>query len=357
MQDVYKQLARTLDRIPSGFPETQSGAELKLLAKLFTPEEAALACQLTIEPQSARSIAQQTGRDEQLTLTILKGMTEKGIIEDENEKGNLSFKLTPFIVGFSERQNARVDKEFAHLFEAYYQEAFHKIMSVKPSVHRIIPIEKNIPLNIEVMPYERASIFIENAQSWGVMPCICRVQKRLIGQGCKHSEENCLVFSQNANAFDSSDVIRAIDKEKALEILVDSGNEGLVHSTRNVQKGVTYICNCCTCSCGILRGLAEYGELNAVGRSDFYASVDETLCSACGLCIDHCQFKALKLRDDENVCGVNRARCYGCGLCVSACPMEALSLVQKTSAEIDPPPVTQAEWREKRTQARTDTHV
>lgn len=352
MQDIYKQLAHTLDRIPSGFPETKSGVELKLLAKLFTPDEAALACHLTLEPQSAQALAQQTGHDEQVTFAMLKGMTEKGVIEDEKVEGDLAFKLVPFIVGFSERQNARIDKEFAQLFEAYYKEAFHKIMSVKPSVHRIIPIEKHIPLNIEVMPYERASIFIENAHSWGVMRCVCRVQKSLIGQGCNHSVENCLVFSEKNNAFDTSDVIRTINKEEAFKILIDAGNEGLIHSTRNVQKGVTYICNCCTCCCGILRGLAEYGELNAVGRSDFYMSVDESLCTACGLCIEHCQFKALKLSDDENVCSVNRSRCYGCGLCVSSCPMEALSLKQKAAAEIEPPPVTQAEWHAARPAAR-----
>lgn len=348
MQDIYKQLALTLDRIPSGFPETKSGVELKLLAKLFTPDEAALACNLNLEPQSARVIAQQTGQDEQVILAMLKGMTEKGIIEDETVEGNLAFKLVPFIVGFSERQNARVDKEFAHLYETYYQEAFHKIMSVKPSVHRVIPIEKHIPLNIEVMPYERASNFIENAHSWGVKRCVCRVQKQLIGQGCKHSVENCLAFSDKNNAFDTLDFIRPIGKEEALKILSNAGNEGLIHSTRNVQNGLTYICNCCTCCCGILRGLAEFGELNAVGRSDFYMTVDESLCTACGLCIEYCQFKALNLRDDENVCSVNRSRCYGCGLCVTSCPMEALSLKQKTAAEIEPPPVTQAEWKEKR---------
>jgi electron transport complex protein RnfB len=354
MQDIYKQLAHALDGIPNGFPETESGVELKLLAKLFTPEEAALACQLTLEPQSSKAIALKTGQNEQETFTMLKSMTKKGLIEAERGEGSLAFKLMPFIVGFYERQNARIDEEFALLFETYYREAFHKMMSLKPSVHRVIPMEKTIPLNIEVMPYERASTYIENAQSWGVLPCICRVQKRLIGQGCKHSEENCLVFSQIPKAFDRTDAIRAISKEEALGILVDAGKEGLVHSTGNVQKGVTYICNCCTCSCGVLRGIAEFGELNAVGRSDFYVSVDETLCTGCGVCIDGCQFKALEINEDKSVCGVNLVRCYGCGLCVSACALGALSLVQKPAVEIEPPPVTEAEWREKRANARTE---
>ncbi|HLP58444.1 MAG TPA: 4Fe-4S binding protein [Candidatus Deferrimicrobium sp.] len=357
MQDIYKQLAHVLDRIPNGFPGTESGVELKLLAKLFTQEEAALASRLTLEPQAPQSIAQQAGLDERETYDMLKGMTKKGLIEAEKGEGRLFFKLIPFMVGFYERQNARIDEEFAHLFEAYYREAFNKIMSLKPSVHRVIPVEKNIPVNIEVMPYQRASTYIENAQSWGVLPCICRVQKRLIGQACKHSEENCLVFTSKPNAFDRTDAIRAVSKAEALEILIAAGREGLVHSTGNVQEGINYICNCCTCSCGVLRGIAEYGELNAIGRSDFYVSIDESLCSGCGICIEHCQFKALKLPNDENVCSVNRARCYGCGLCISSCPLGALSLVQKTAAEIEPPPVTETEWRKIRAKARTEAHV
>lgn len=357
MQDIYKQLARILDRIPNGFPETESGVELKLLAKLFSPEEAALACQLTLEPQTARAIAQQTGRDEQETFTMLKTMTKKGLIEIEKGESSLAFKLLPFMVGFYEHQNARIDEEFAHLFEDYYREAFNKIMSLKPSVHRVIPIEQTIPLDIEVMPYERASTYVENAQSWGVLPCICRVQKRLIGQGCNHSEENCLVFSQKPKAFDRTDAIRALSKEEALEILAAAGREGLVHSTGNVQKGVSYICNCCTCSCGVLRGIAEFGELNAIARSDFHISIDESLCSACGLCIDRCQFKALEIHQDKNVCSVNLVRCYGCGLCVSACTSGAFSLVQKPPVEIEPPPVTETEWREKRAKARMDNFI
>jgi ferredoxin len=226
------------------------------------------------------------------------------------------------------------------------------MMAVKPSVHRIIPIEKTIPLDIEVMPYERASTYIKNAQAWGVLPCICRVQRRLIGQGCSHTEENCIVFHSRPGAFDRTEAIRTLTKEEALEILADADREGLVHSTGNAQKGLTYICNCCTCSCGILRGMAEYGYLNAVGRSDFYAAVDETLCTGCSTCVDRCQFKALEVQEGDGICKVDRQRCYGCGLCVSTCPTEALYLEQKPAAEIETPPLSESKWREERARAR-----
>ncbi len=350
MDKVYKQLARHLDEIPNGFPATESGVELKLLAKLFSPEEAELACRLSLEPQAANTIAGQTGRDERQTFVALKGMVRKGLIEAERGDGSLSFKLIPFIVGFYEHQNARIDEAFARLFEDYYHEALHKMMTMKPSVHRVIPVEKSIPFNIEVMPYERASVYIENAKAWGVLNCICRVQRRLIGKGCDHSLENCLVFSSRAGAFDRTEAIRAIGKEEALDILTQTDKEGLVHSTSNVQQGVTYICNCCICCCGVMRGVAEFGSLNAIARSDFLAAVDEDACIGCGICVDRCQFKAITI--DDGIAAIDKARCFGCGLCVTACADEALQLTQKTAAETEPPPLNESEWRKQRAKAR-----
>jgi electron transport complex protein RnfB len=44
--DPYRLLATRLDELPNGFPPTADGAELRLLARIFTPEEAALAAGL-----------------------------------------------------------------------------------------------------------------------------------------------------------------------------------------------------------------------------------------------------------------------------------------------------------------------
>ncbi|MCK4699635.1 MAG: 4Fe-4S binding protein, partial [Bacteroidales bacterium] len=110
-----------------------------------------------------------------------------------------------------------------------------------------------------------------------------------------------------------------------------------------------YICNCCTCSCGVLRGIAEYGCLNSVARSDFHAVVDKDLCNACEICIDRCQFNALQMIDD--ICIVDTSFCFGCGLCVTSCSTGALSLEQKDTKELVPPAISEKEWREKREKA------
>ena len=196
MDPIYEKLADRLDLTPNGFPRTKSGVELKLLAKLFTPEEAKLASCMNLDHESAGTIAEKCGAGERDVRSLLIGMVKKGLIDIKREEGKgIVFAIIPFVVGFYEKQNARIDREFAELFEAYYKEGFHKVMIVEPSVHRIIPIEKSIPVNIDVMPYEKASTYLDQAKSWGVLKCICRVQKKLVGQGCDHPLENCLAFS------------------------------------------------------------------------------------------------------------------------------------------------------------------
>lgn len=350
MNSVFKQLAQHLDQTPNGFPETKSGVELKILAKLFTAEEAELACNMELKPLSSVSIAKRVNRDERETFLMLKGMVKKGLIEVERGIEGLLFKLMPFVVGFYERQNANIDIEFAQLFEAYYHEALYKMLTIKPSVHRVIPVEKSIPVNINIMPHEKVSHYIEHANSWGVLKCICRFQKNLIGQGCSHTVENCLVFSSKPNAFARTEAIRSITKKEALDILSQADEEGLVHSTSNIQEGVNYICNCCICCCGLLRGIAEYNSLNSISRSDFYAEVDRNLCTGCSLCLERCSFQALEIRDE--ICLVDRSRCFGCGLCVSSCSTDALHLVKKTDEEIEPPPRTETDWQKKRSEVR-----
>ncbi len=223
-------------------------------------------------------------------------------------------------------------------------------MLSQPSVHRIIPLEKAIPVDIDVMPYEKASTYLDQAESWGVLDCICRVQKNLIGQGCNHTVKNCLVFSPKPGAFQKSEEIETLTRDQALEVLAEADREGLVHSVNNAQSEVYYVCNCCTCSCGVLRGMVEYGSENSIARSDFYAVVDEDLCTGCEACIERCAFNAMTMVD--GICEVDRIACYGCGLCISACETDALSLLQKSPEELAPPPADDEAWRKVRATSR-----
>ena len=54
MNENYRKLAQQLDKIPNGYPATESGVELKILAKLFSEDEAAIAASMTHKPESIK---------------------------------------------------------------------------------------------------------------------------------------------------------------------------------------------------------------------------------------------------------------------------------------------------------------
>lgn len=349
-EDVYRKLGRKLDAIPNGFPQTESGVELKLLAKMYTVEEAALACEMRLTLEPSEVIARRAGKDPAATRALLETMVKHGLIRDRGEGEKRKFGLMPFIVGVYESQLERLDEDEALLFEEYYETFAKEVLSMTPSLHMVIPVERSIPFEVQVFPYEQVSQMLEKSKSFGVRKCICRVQRSLVGEPCKHAVENCLVFAPFEGAFQGASDIRALTKEEAFRILRETEKEGLIHSSANVREGQTYICNCCTCCCGIMRGIAQFGIENSVAKSDFFAIVNPELCTGCGTCSKRCQFGAPAVSEDVSC--VNPKRCVGCGLCVVSCPSQALSLVRKPESEKKIPPKDQAEWRTERAKNR-----
>ncbi|MBN1536473.1 MAG: 4Fe-4S binding protein [Anaerolineales bacterium] len=352
--DVYQQLARRLDETPNGFPATESGVELRLLAKVFTPEEAHLASVMTLHAEPSCDIASRAGIDSKEAYKTLKGMASKGLVSFKKGKGKLLFALEPFIVGFYEAQLPRIDKEMASLFEQYFHESGGAVSSIEPSVHRVIPIQEAIPHEITIFPHEQASQIVEAAKAWGVRNCICRVQKRLIGEGCHAPLEVCLTLAPFEGAFDHSQVDRAITKEEALEILHKAEEAGLVHSTGNYISRIYYICNCCTCCCGVLRAIKEFGIPTAMARADFYAVVNDALCMGCGDCLGYCPFNAISL--SGGMAAIDRSRCMGCGLCSSGCALDALHLERRPAEESHPIPQNIKEWGKERIKHRGEIY-
>ncbi len=349
-QNVYKKLALRLDAIPNGFPETKSGIELRLLAKLFTPEEAALASEMRLTSESAEQIARRADRDPTKATAILEEMVRKGLIRSKGEGEQRKFGLLPFVVGFYEEQLGRMDAELARLFEEYYQTFAGGVLSHLPSIHKVIPVEKSIPVEVQVFPYEQASELLNKAKSFGVQKCICRIQKALVGEPCKYPVEVCMVFAPIERAFEDNPDVRVITKEEALKILRETEEAGLIHSSSNIREGHFFICNCCTCCCGIMRGISQLGIENSVAKSDFYATVNPEVCAGCETCVERCQFGAPSITD--NISHVDQKRCVGCGQCVMACPSEAMTLVRKPEDQISPPPHNIKEWALERAENR-----
>ncbi|MFZ2095684.1 MAG: 4Fe-4S binding protein [Anaerolineales bacterium] len=347
--EAYRKLAQRLDNLPNGFPPTDDGAELRVLAALFSPEEAGLAAELRIRLETAEQISAQLGTDYQTTRDRLKSMTRRGLIRAGKAADGFGYGLLPFVVGIYENQLGNFTKELAQLFEDYYQQSFTQALKVQPAIHRVVPVNESIKMNMQVAPYESATGIIEAAQSWGVMDCICRLQAAFVGKECKHPVDVCMVFSPKPDAFADSSEVKALNKEGAYATLKRADEAGLVHCVSNNQQGDYYICNCCTCACGVLRGMAEQGIANVVASSAFVNTVDEGTCTACGLCVEYCQFDALSV---TGMAQVNRTKCVGCGVCVNACQDGALILVRRPEEEIKPVPASMVEWGLQRAQER-----
>jgi electron transport complex protein RnfB len=345
----YVRLARRLDALPNGFPSTVDGAELHLLAKLFTAEEAALAAELRLTRETPQEIADRIGADARVVRSHLKAMVRRGLIAWGRADGGIVYGLMPFVVGIFEMQVGRMDQELAELAEAYFQRSAQRMLAVQPPFHRVIPVTESIGGDLEIRPFESAAAIVDGAQAWGVTDCICRKQRALVGHACDHPIDVCMVFSKKPGAFDGNPDIRSLTHQDALDTLKRAAEAGLVHSVSNNQRGTWYICNCCTCSCAILRGLAEQGIADVVARSAFVNQVDEALCLACGDCIDYCQFDALTLNEFAEV---DRQRCVGCGVCALKCPEAALTLVLRPREETVSPPVTERDWQVRRAEAR-----
>jgi electron transport complex protein RnfB len=350
-KDIYRKLAQRLDATPYGFSATESGVELQLLARVFTPQEAKLVAEMRLTPEPAAEIAARAGADPGTTERTLEEMVRKGLIRAKGDQDALTFGLLAFIPGFYEQRMYRKDAAVAELFELYYRETQGgSVVHATPVIHRVIPVGEALPGGVEIFPYERASELVKGARSWGVCECVCRLQRRLVGQGCHHPLEVCLLFAPVEGVFEHSEIDRPLTQAQALDVLRQAAEAGLVHATYNYRDGVAHICNCCSCACMFLRGVVEFGRLGAVARADFIAVADTESCAGCGDCVERCQFGALSV--PETVCEIEPLRCVGCGLCVTACPTGALHLERLPEGERFPLLADRQEWNEWRLRGR-----
>jgi Pyruvate/2-oxoacid:ferredoxin oxidoreductase delta subunit len=351
MTDVYKRLATRLDELPHGYPATESGIELKILEKIFTPEEAEMTLKIRPMPETAEAIAERLEKPIDEMQGILDNMVEKGQIGSFKMFGQQMYMLFPFVIGIYEFQLNRMDKELVELFEEYLPQLSKTLGGFAPAAARVVPVSTEIDQDLQIHRYEDMERMISEATSFMEQDCICRKEQELEGNTCKHSRNKCLAFSSEENAFEKYGKGNIISKEEALKVMKDAEEEGLVHNTYNVEEGQAFVCNCCPCCCGILRGVKEFNAPYVLAKSDFVAAIDQETCVQCGVCADErCPMEAIVEEDDEYK--VISERCIGCGVCVPTCPSESIKLHRKPESEHVKPPANLIEWNAERAAAR-----
>ncbi len=342
-QDIFKKLALHLDKMPVGYPPTESGVEIKLLQCLFTPIEAEIGSVLNFAPDSIKKI-QKRVKHLDLSLEKLenildemyfKGLINRGMRIEEGEEVKF-YSSAPLAIGFFEYQVNKLTPEFVEYFEKYYEEAFmDEFNKARIPQLRTIPIEKSITVEQNVSTYDELRTIIENSDGViSVANCVCRQAEDLKGDPCKKTEmrELCFQFRSAAKTYLEKEQARQITKEEAYEILQKAEDAGLVIQPGNSQRPMA-ICCCCGCCCEVLKNQKKLEKPAQFFATNYYAEVNNELCVGCGLCMDRCNMDAISVDDDAII---NLERCIGCGACVASCSEEALSL-KKKEVEVVPP--------------------
>ena len=335
--DVYRKLQIHLDKMPIGFPVTESGSDIRVLKHLFTPEEAELAMLLRfgwerdLEPLDIiyERLNDKTISKEELEAK-LDEMGHKGLIMTKQESDKKYYGNALLAVGMFEFQVNRLTKEFIKDFHDYYDEAWlPETIRVKGAQLRMIPVEKSITPELNVSNFDQIEKLFETANGpYMVANCICKQLKDMEGNPCKVTSrrELCMGFGHAAQLYIDQGWGREITKDEAWEILQKNQEEGLVLQADNSQE-LTFICSCCSCCC---EGLSRISKIPSAGKymvSNYYASVNGDYCTGCETCINICQMDAIKLVD--NIAKIKQKRCIGCGNCVANCPSDAISLIKK----------------------------
>jgi len=322
--DLYKRLACHLDRLPGGFPPTDSGVELQILKRLFSPEEARLARHLTLLSEKVPVIALRSGLPVEKTARLLEQMAQKGLVFKSSSPPR--YMAAQFVVGIWEYQVGHLDPGLVADMEAYLPVLFDAVAWQAAPQMRTIPVGRSVSADLEILPHETAMALLQKKESFVVTPCICRKEQKMAGKGCDRPMDACISFGAHDSYFIESGAGRRASRAEVLDILKLADKSGLVLQTSN-GRDISWICCCCGCCCGVLRNLKQHPRPGDLVAAPFTARLDPDLCNGCGICVNRCQMGAIEISGEQ--AGLTDNRCIGCGLCVSTCPTGALALERK----------------------------
>jgi len=304
---VYGRLQRRLDRFPIGAPPAP--ALFEILKRLYTEEEAEIACRMPLRFTGADGIARRTRKDPEALVPVLERMAEKGLVMDFEHRGEVRYILSPTLLGFFEFSFMRVrddipQKELARYMMQYVHDEPElvrsifagKVMPGRTLVHEDTVDPQDLPC---VLDHDRASYLIGKAKMCAVSLCFCRHAAEHEGRSCDRPREVCTTFNSAADFLVRRKLAREIDREEVKDLFARTREAGLVHIADNVKKRPAYVCHCCGCCCGMLSAINRFQLFDAVVTSPFLAAVDPGSCNGCGLCAKKCPIHAIEVLGEK----------------------------------------------------------
>jgi len=336
-ESLLKELCNNLNVRGGSLPALPIPEMFNLLEELFSEEEASVACKMPPTAVSLHDLATALSKTEEDIYPLLESMADKGIVVTRKKDDVVLYKLMPIMPGIFEFQFMRggdteQDRRLARLLRSYVDVAeaeARKLMPIPENVTpfmRVIPIQKTIEAGQKVYTFEQISNYIDSADAIAVGHCYCHHEAYLLGKvTCDAPEYRCMSFGPGALYTSERGIARLITKEEAHEILKACEEKGLVHMGSNTTKYLEFICNCCSCHCGVLNNLNKMGKPVWSANSGYFAQVNKEECEGCNTCVEICPMEAVAMTAAETSV-VDDLRCIGCGVCAHHCPVGAISM-------------------------------
>lgn len=346
---VYRDLQKFLDTLPGGFSATETGSDISLLKCLFTPEEAGVAMQLSMKPESVKQIHERVEKNgipvtaEELQR-ILDRMLYKGTLKSYYEGYDVTHYRAPDPTAggmISVQLDHKLTEEFYNCLNKYMDDVSSKRKPGPKTLNplRTVPVDRSIhhPEKFPVSTYDDIRKIVENAPGpFAVANCVCRQKTKRFGEKCGKTEleETCLMINpDHARRYVDMEVGRFITRDEVYDVLKRAQEDGLVIQPENSQKPEA-ICVCCGDCCVFLKPMKALPRPAEFFVTNYYVKVNPELCDGCEICVEKCQMDAREIVDGIAV--VNPDRCIGCGNCVVLCPSDANRL-EKKEPEMVPP--------------------
>ena len=348
LRSGYTDLVERLNRFPQGAPPSE--VLYHILELLFGEHEASLVARLPIKPFNVEKAAHRWKTTIPDAQRVLDELASRAILLDVDG----TYCLPPPMAGFFEfsmmRLRSDVDQKLlAQLFYQYLniEEDFVKQLFGDGMTHpgRAYVQESALPAEdgLHVLDYERATHVIDSATHIGVGMCYCRHKMQHLGRACDAPMEICMTFNFTAASLTKHGFARSVTAGECRGLLEKAYDRNLVQFGENVQRQVSFICNCCGCCCEAMIAQRRFSVLHPIHTTNYIPEVAEETCNGCGKCVNACPVGAMTLVSANNPhhpkmkkAALDEDRCLGCGVCVRVCSHDSMRLRSRKERVVTP---------------------
>jgi ferredoxin len=342
-KDLYEDLIRYYEFQIGQMPRRERFK--KALEETFSEEDLRIFFQLPylgfMSESKFRRKVYKIGISDKEFANALTRLIPKGLVDKFQKKGEWGFERAPVIVVLEMTVREPNDSSFRQVTAEVMNDLiegaaetiptktpYYRVLPVEPVIQKnsgstVIKMNAEIPDPREVLPLDMISEMIKSADLIALSNCYCRSAKKVIGEPCDHPLETCFYFDELAQMKLQTEYARQVDYEEAMQILYECETQGLVHNVSNCEGKIQTLCNCCECSCAVLKSWNR-GMHNTTSPSRFVIALDAEKCTLQKSCIEVCPVSALSIEKDQ--LRIDQNRCLGCGLCVPSCSENALHL-------------------------------